>query len=114
MAATARDKAVAKRMGEIMLALRARYFEDKRAGRCDFWEDEGTGIPLSELGKDSITHAALQQWQKGKYIKIERGMVRFDGMGFHEAFRIEERKDEPEQQNDTPDIPNMFGAKAGE
>lgn len=101
--------AIRSRMKEIMLSLRAQYFVDERAGR-----DGYTGVPLEQFGNDPITRAALQSWREGKYIKITGGMVQFDGMGFNEAFRIEERKDEPEQPNDTPDTPNMFDMEEGE
>jgi hypothetical protein len=102
--ANERNAAVSARMKEIMLALRARYLEDQRAGR-----NPDMGIPADQIGKDSITQAALRSWQQGKYIKVEHGMVRFDGMGFHEAFRIENKE---HKTADTPeDAPSMFGER---
>jgi hypothetical protein len=56
----------------------------------------------------------LKSWIQGKYIKVEDGMVRFDGSGFNEASRIEQEKGQsPKTEKHIQ--PGFFGgaAKAG-
>ena len=81
---TERHKLVAERGANIMLELRSKYFADRDAGR-----DTETGIPLAELGMDSITRDALKSRVEKKYCEIVNGNVRFAPSGFSEASRIE-------------------------
>lgn len=90
-------------MAEIMLALRAKYLANVRAGI-----DTETEIPLAEFGKKATTREALQAWKEGHYIQIVNGMVRFAGQGFNEAFRIEEDLDNPKPERQESTQPALF------
>ena len=100
-----RYKLVAERGAKIMLELRAKYFADRDAGN-----DTDTGIPLAELGTDSITQDALKSRVEKKYVEVVNGSVRFAANGFSEASRIEESLGKaPERERHA--APSMFGHK---
>jgi hypothetical protein len=92
MAATQRDKLVAQRMREVYAALRAKRLADLHANR-----DTDTGLPVSKLGSDEITRAALRVLlNQARHVEIVNGMARLTSTGLNEAFRIEERRENKE------------------
>jgi hypothetical protein len=110
MPATERDRQVAKRYIEIMLSLRAKYFEDRCAGR-----PTETGIPVAAVGTDAITRAAVRSLTGSRYAEIVDGFLRFAGSGFNEAFKIEEGRNNLEvSESERPTQAGLFQTKAGE